>query len=220
MKEWIIGIIIAILILAYFYPNVFPQIKEKFTEVTTVEKVSISDIIRNPENYVNKEVTIIGSTGIIQTFLVDEQGYTISLDQETCQEKQRIFSPGKYKVKGIVYETCECEKRCVVNITKNEWEELCFDTGINISEFPKENIRTTYPLSCLILPSSEEGWYLGIETKVSECKTSLYAKNYTVEVFFSKGILRFNSEILEEKRCKPNSIKVYLKCIEPMIKIS
>jgi hypothetical protein len=220
MKEWIIGIIIFAFIMAYFYnPNFFSQIKEKFTEVTTTEKVSISEIIKNPQNYINKTVTVIGNTGILPSFLIDDQGYTINLDQETCQETQRVLPPGKYKAKGIIYGTCECKKRCVVNVTKEEWNELCSQ----YPGLPKEDINTQakiYPIFCLILPSAEEGWFPGIETKISECKTSLYAKNYTVEVDFSKGILRFNSEILEEKKCEPNSMKIYLKCTEPLIKIS
>jgi hypothetical protein len=215
MKEWIIGIIIFAFIMAYFYnPNFFSQIKEKFTEITTTEKISISEIVKNPQNYVNKTVTVIGRSDFDVTSLIDEQGYTIYLDG--CKEPGRILLAGTYKAKGTIYETCECEWRDVFNITKEEWE----------SHPELEEIIKTYGKPYLILPSPDEGWMPPIlpapRVEVLKCKTEVLNKNYTYTIWkFPYGnVPIFSTEVLREQRCRSNTIRVHLKCTEPLIKIS
>jgi hypothetical protein len=223
-------------------------------EISTPEKVSIGEIVKNPNKYLGKMVEIKGAIDpnyyvlhdqSIFT-LTDDQGYIIHLDYNTCHESERTYQPGHYEAKGTIYETCICQSRHIINITKEEWDKIRShytflpENDIFIDSYgtlgslndqpPGGEIGQPY----LILPSPENGWYSGTfswdikEVNISECnKTFLYAKNYTIKAneyysdyYYHSISIQFNSGIIEERRCKPNSIKVYLQCMEPMIKVS
>jgi hypothetical protein len=208
---------------------------------------NISEIIKNPENYFNKKVTVVGniSVDLLGGFiLTDDQGYVIYLDKKACTESQRVYLPGKYIATGFIYETCNCQSRLVVNITKDMWDKLRFQHP----KLPEENISTNMLAGIevdppyLILPAPEYGWslvlpFFGPETRVSECKTSLYAQNENITVKYSweeeeyypgfvapfftskTDTVTFRANVIKEERCVPNSIKIYLQCTEPLVKI-
>jgi hypothetical protein len=199
-------------------------------KIEKTEKVDIKEIVKNPENYINKTVVVVGKSDFLVTSLSDEQGYIIYLDEGTCHEQQRILFTGTYKAKGIIYGTCGCEYRYVLNITKEEWKEI-------ISKYPELQNHTISDEYHLLLPSPDEGWEPSIipppEVEISECKkTEVYQENYTYIIWrpspkstpfytYWESIPAFTTQILKEQRCRGNSItKVYLKCIEPLEKIS
>jgi hypothetical protein len=215
-------------------------------EISTPEKVSIGEIVKNPNKYLGKMVEITGTIDpnyyLFQYqsifTLTDDQGYLIHLDYNTCYESERTYQPGNYEAKGIIYETCMCQDRHVTNITKEEWDKIrsqypflpendTFIDSYNTLGSLNDQPPIVYK-PYLILPLPEDGWSSGTERNISECKTFLYAKNYTVKsdkyysnYFYNFSVfVKFNSDIIEERKCKPNSIKVYLQCTEPMIKVS
>jgi len=78
---------------------------------TGIGITNIGDIVKNPEKYENKTVTITGTTtgGFpIKMKLIDDQGYLIEL--RSCEESGRSFEYGIYKATGIIkfYQTCIC----------------------------------------------------------------------------------------------------------------
>jgi hypothetical protein len=224
MKEWIIAIfVIAVLLIVviYFYSPNFAMTKQ----------TSIADIVKNPDNYLNKTVTVIGNSNFMVDTLSDEQGYIIHLDSASCSEEGRILPIGKYKARGIVhfYYVCKCDYRYVLNVTE---EDILREKNITKEEL--ENLKSAISrfldlsgVYWLFLPSPEEGWESSRmvpiipEIRVSDCKTEVYKTNFTVyyEVRPFGRVPLLTTEILKEQRCLPNSVKtspITLICTEPM----
>jgi hypothetical protein len=228
---WSIFIIIILVGLVYAYNSGFFSQFTNMEEKTNLISTSIGDIVKNPETYYNTRLTINGvydETLGGDYLLIDEQGYKLKI--KGCEEENRILSLGNsYKATGIIsfLEKCFCQERFVMNITQEEWdnfiEEFWSKNGILIY---KENV-SLWNGNYLLLPSSEEGWYTlstWEKVEVSNCqKNEVFEKSYPYEIRVNEThILKSTTEVIKESRCEPNSIErvYYLKCTEPMIKIS
>lgn len=223
-------ILSSFLVAFFFYFFYSGNFKDMLTRFHYISSISVSEIIKNPEKYLNKEVTIVGYTSF-GNFLVDDQGYSIKL--VNCKERGRTILPGKYKVTGVLHfiEICECEERRVLNVTEEEWMEL----QKLFPNIQKNQISQTY----LILPSPEEGWLPAWSLPTPEiveahyypfkaitikenCVSEIIEKNYTTTVMWRfKPVVEITTELILERRCKPNTIEryFYFNCTKSMEKI-
>ena len=221
-KIWLFVLILCSIILYVTYSKGYIRIPQ-------IETTNLADILKNPENYLNKTITISGTYTMNlggDELLIDNQGYKIKID---CKEEGRIFILGnKYEATGTLkfFEKCYCQERYVMNITEEEWEEFVKEIkstyGISVS---KENISSWNP-NYLFLPSKEEGWlpvYTLDKVNKSDCtKSSFILRDYHFQIVLNRThAIDTTTEIIKEGRCKPNSIErvYYFKCTEPMRKI-
>jgi len=227
MRGLVVGLIV-ILILAGIGYSFKTQITGMFYSIlgkAGVSTVSMGDILKNPQNYVNKEVTLSGiydeTIGGGDAFLTDEQGYEIKIIN--CEESGRtLYFMEKYKATGIITytEKCNCEWRDVVNITEGDLEQL----RLIYPQLTKEDITPLNPNpNFLLFPSPEEGWNPAVKIDVSACLEKAVAfknENFWTPINSTHRRL-FYTDIIEEGRCQPNSTEkdYYFKCTEPMQKI-
>jgi hypothetical protein len=233
MKGWII---LLILVVAGYYLYTNPSIVGKITAFTGAftgtSETSIADILKNPENYLNKTVAISGlfkMDSFGNMFLSDDQGYILKLD---CKEQGRVFQLTneiqRYKVTGNLKftESCgeyipKCQDREYYNITKAEFDELGLTDCTDISVWIQPNIIAISENQTI--PSQEEGW---TDSPYSYCGTNISIVSsipaYIGCYVNSTGTYSVLNLKITETRCNPNSVikNYYFKCTEPMVKIS
>lgn len=165
MSQWIVTIIIiavlAGIVYAYNNPAIMEKVKNINLPTVSIGTTSIGEFMDNPEDYLNKEVTVVGSlsenrnTYGIVGYLIEEkdnQGYQYSFPLKAFEEKYReisTYSRVKYKIKGIIkdFEVCDVEikytdiNQSCVNVVKN-WEWISRDFEV-LGIYNNQNITVT-----------------------------------------------------------------------------
>jgi len=229
MKKWLIVFLVlaaVIAAIAYVNPAAINSISSSFVPT------SIGDVLKSPENFVNRNITIAGTYEMTlggDKFLVDSQDYQMKID---CDEAGRSFELGsQYRARGVVTYSLkcggQCQERWYYNLTKEEYRNLNLTNCYYNSDSP----LLQHPYLVAIqenqtIPSDEESWqsyWIAVPSYCPVNKTVMtWVGPQQIGCFTNATATYIISEIrVAEERCDPNDVaKVYyFKCTSPMEKI-
>ena len=147
----------------------------------SIGSTPIEALVKNPEQYLGKEVQITGKlvVGLDKAFLEDEKGYRIELQlQGTPGLKtwnlgnRMLYADRTYTISGILrsYQLCQCQSRR--NITGEDWSDYGTTMRMEECEKPPEYAGRRY----------DENWQVITVFREYRCKPGTVEEKYYIEV--------------------------------------